>query len=274
MDVLVALQPAQLLHANAPRPADAAQIVPQEIDDHDVFGPILLAAAKFVGRPAVLCRVDGSRPGALDRPRLDGAGGHLQEPLGRGADDLEIAQVEIPGKRRRIAPPQPPVQRHRVVPRRAQQPLGEIHLKDVAGVDVLDRPADRAEVVGVREIARQVRPAFVMSATGYCRTNSPAGQCRPARATLGGIALHDRARTASRRPPAGVLPPGGVAFPVRPRAALRDDPAASPDVVERGHDVVESDRPWRAGRNRRPRASGNTSSCRPKSYAHRPAAPP
>ena len=81
-----------------------------------------------------------------------------------------------------------------------------------------------------------------MSATGYCRTNSPADtDGRPARssAALPCAIGPDSQPTASRR----------RASARRRRFSrfdlgqpLRDDPAASPDVIESGHDVVESDR--------------------------------
>ena len=109
--VLVGFDAAQLADADALRPAYPREIVSQQIDDHHVFGAVLFAGQQFGFGRAVGGRIAGARPGALDRPRLDLAVEDLQEPFGRGADDLELAQVEVAGKRRRVAAPQPPVKR-------------------------------------------------------------------------------------------------------------------------------------------------------------------
>ena len=82
----------------------------------------------------------------------------LRNRSGEALTICVVAQIEIAGERRRVAASQPQVQRHRVVVRRIQQPLGEVDLKHVAGVDVLDRPANGGQIGVGREVAGQVRP--------------------------------------------------------------------------------------------------------------------
>ena len=48
LHVLVALHGAQLLDPHAFGLADPRQVIPQQVDDHHVFGPVLLALAQLV----------------------------------------------------------------------------------------------------------------------------------------------------------------------------------------------------------------------------------
>ncbi len=152
----VGLQAAELRHADALGPADARQVVAQQIDDHHVLGPVLLALPAFRRRHT-------------DRPRAGPCG--CRVPLigrastwpsrtcrNRSGEALTIcvvAQIEVAGERGRIAPPQAQVQATRVVVGRVEQPLGEVHLKHVAGVNVFDRPANGRQVVARPKVAGQ-----------------------------------------------------------------------------------------------------------------------
>jgi hypothetical protein len=92
--------------------------------------------------------------GALDRPRLDRPVGYApQEPFRRRAEHLEVAEVEVRGERRRVHGAQPPVQVERVFAERREQPLRQVHLEAVAGVDVLDRAGDGGFVARAIEAA-------------------------------------------------------------------------------------------------------------------------
>ena len=71
--------------------ADPREIVPQQVDDHHVLGPIFFACATRFGR-SVDGRIAGARPGSFDRPRLHLAGYRREKSLGRGAEDLKLAQ--------------------------------------------------------------------------------------------------------------------------------------------------------------------------------------
>ena len=76
-DVRVALERHVLRHAHAADLADPSEIVPAEIDEHDVLGALLLVALQLLAKPQVLlfarCRAaacrrsDASRPAVLRR---------------------------------------------------------------------------------------------------------------------------------------------------------------------------------------------------------------
>ncbi len=63
------------------------------------------------------------------------------------------------------------VEGNRVIIGRMQQPLGQIDLEDVAGVNVVDRAADRVEVAIWREVARELIDAAgrMLSREAICR---------------------------------------------------------------------------------------------------------
>ena len=83
-----------------------------------------------------------ARIGAGDRARLDPAPGDLDQRLGRGAGELEVAEVEEVHVRRGVDGAQAAVDRERLDRRRRREALRGHHLEGVAGVDVLDDPRD------------------------------------------------------------------------------------------------------------------------------------
>ena len=54
-------------HVDAAELADAAEVVAQQVDDHQVLGAVLLVVAQRGAAVGVLGRVGGARGGALDR---------------------------------------------------------------------------------------------------------------------------------------------------------------------------------------------------------------
>ena len=94
LDVLIRFQFAQLGDGDAIRLADSGQIVAQQVDDHHVLGPILLALPQIVARVQVGLGTVPPRPCALDRASFHPPVANLQKPLGRRADDLVRAQIE------------------------------------------------------------------------------------------------------------------------------------------------------------------------------------
>ncbi len=69
--MLVALDLEQPVHIDRADPANAAEVVAQQVDDHHVLGPLLDAGAQLLSQPLVLAAVGGTRAGPLDRPCLD-----------------------------------------------------------------------------------------------------------------------------------------------------------------------------------------------------------
>jgi hypothetical protein len=148
----IALEREQLRHADRSRGAHAREIVPHQVDDHQVFRAILRALGERLGQRGVVLRPETPRPGALDRPRLDvPAGVDAQKALRRGADDDRLRRIQVGGKRGRVARAETAV----VVPRRVGEgrleALRKIGLKDIARQDVLADPLHGVEIAAVRE---------------------------------------------------------------------------------------------------------------------------
>src|SRR5262249_9160959 len=154
MDGAVRLQPAHRLDAHGAVAAYTAQVVAHQVDNHDVFRPILGAVQQFARTDRVFlwCRAAG--PGALDRTRFDLTALHSQEPLRRGTGQGEITQIEVAGEGCRVALPQSPVQVQGWSHVREQQTLRDIDLEAVAGVNILDGTVDRGEIARTVEVAR------------------------------------------------------------------------------------------------------------------------
>ena len=101
-------------------------------------------------------RVVVARPRALDRPRLAApVGADAQERLGRRADELPAARVQIEVVRhgRRFAQTRVEIQRAGTVP---LEPLRVVDLVDVAARDVVEHALDARAVVRVRHAAELV----------------------------------------------------------------------------------------------------------------------
>ncbi len=99
----VVLQREQLGHPHRPRPAHPAQVVPQQVHDHDVLGPVLLALRQRASQRGIVHGNQPARPGSLDRPGL-----HLpvavepKEALGGHAEHRDVVEAEIGGEGRGV----------------------------------------------------------------------------------------------------------------------------------------------------------------------------
>ena len=101
-DVGVALDVHELGYLYGAGQADAAYVVAPEVDEHDVFGALLLVGAQVGLQLQVLSGRVASGARAGDR-----VGGYLavldlDEQLGGGADDLETVQLQVVHVRRRV----------------------------------------------------------------------------------------------------------------------------------------------------------------------------
>ena len=174
--------------------AHAAEVVAAEVDEHHVLGALLLVGEQVCGDRLVLVGVAAARARAGDRPRRGAPAGHGDERLGRGADDLEVLEVEEVHVGRRVDRAQPAVDRERVDVDLGGPALRGDDLERVAGVDVLDDPRDHR----LERLARHAGRELAAPA--------PAAPCEPrqrAGEPLAHLGDHAdaRARSPPRRPP-------------------------------------------------------------------------
>src|SRR4051812_42098289 len=103
LDIFVHLQAAELRYAYTFRQACSRQVVAQQIDDHNVFRAVLLTGTEIVSGEQVSFRPACPAARAFDRARLDVTIVDPSEPLGRCADYLPVAAIQVAGKRSRVA---------------------------------------------------------------------------------------------------------------------------------------------------------------------------
>ena len=176
----VLLQREELRHADAAGPADARQVVAQQVHDHHVLGAVLLALGELAAQGLVVHRPEAPRPGALDRPGLDLPAVEGQEALGRHAEHGHVVAGEIGAERRGVLVPQPRVERERRLGHRGLEPLRQVRLEDVAGQDVLAHALHRAQVAAPGEGGAQpdrLRPLEGQHGIGWggCRGGTRGG---------------------------------------------------------------------------------------------------
>ena len=125
------LEGAQFLDMHASWLADAAQIIADQIGNHDVFRAILGAAEKLLHQASLLIRRGASWAGSLDRAARGPASVQRQKPLGRCTDHTNPPGVEIGRERRRIVPRQIEEEIDRIAFERALDPVREVDLVNI-----------------------------------------------------------------------------------------------------------------------------------------------
>ena len=109
MHILIVSNRHNARDADCSRKHNAAQVVAQQVDDHDVFGSILFAMHTVQNLAGDRPPAWRARPSALDRPCFDVAVLDVQKPFRRRTSDHEVAEIEIAGERSGFAFTQPPV---------------------------------------------------------------------------------------------------------------------------------------------------------------------
>ena len=74
-------------HLDAVRAANPREVVPKQVDDHDVFRSVFLAVEEFLANCPVGLRLIVAPAGTLDGPSLNRGAVDAQEPFGRGAEE-------------------------------------------------------------------------------------------------------------------------------------------------------------------------------------------
>ena len=170
--VRVGLDGHERLHLDGAELADAAEVVAAEVDEHHVLGALLLVGEQVGGDRLVLLGVAAARAGARDRAGRRAAAGDGHERLGRGADDLEVLEVEEVHVRRRVDRPQAAVDGERVGVDLRGPALRGHDLEGVARVDVLDDPGDHR----LERLARHVRRELRLGADAALEPRQRAGE--------------------------------------------------------------------------------------------------
>ncbi len=95
------LQREQLRHPHRPWHAHPGEIVPEQVDDHQILGTILFALDEGASEVRIVFRPNAPGAGSLDRPRLDRAiDTDLEESFGGCAHHRESRRLEVRGERR------------------------------------------------------------------------------------------------------------------------------------------------------------------------------
>ncbi len=137
MHVRVAFQAEQLRHPHRANAAGAAQVVAQQVDNHQVFRPVLGAGQQLGGVGCVFAGRCSAGPGALDRPGFHMAFADLDEAFGRQAQHrAAIGQALETGKRRRARRPQRLVSGPGIALAGRAKALGKIDLVAVTRLDI------------------------------------------------------------------------------------------------------------------------------------------
>ena len=238
VDRRVGLDGHERRHVHAPQRAHAAEVVADEVDDHEVLGARLLVVAQRGAAVGVLDRMGGARRGALDRLGLDHPlAVDAQEALGRGAQHRQVAEAQQRRVRRRVARAQRAVGGERLDRAVAAQLGGQADLVALALEDLVLAGGDVGEV-GLAALAggeaQRARPPAGAARQAAGGARSPRARLRwPSarprrrarrrrrRARRGGrAACGGRRRSAGRRRAASRRAAGSGARARPPRSAL------------------------------------------------------
>ena len=128
---------------------DAPELVAPEVDEHEVFGALLLVGEQVVGQGAVLAFRCAPRARPGDGPEARGAAFELDHRLGGGADEGASLETEVVEVRRGVHEALHAVERDGVARRLRHEALRRHALDEVAFDDaLLDLADDSLEVVG------------------------------------------------------------------------------------------------------------------------------
>ncbi len=137
----------QCRHAHRARARKAAEIVAQQVHDHQVFGAVLLVGGERDRACFVDFRIAAGGRGALHRPRDQAAGAMREEQLGRARQDRPtLRQPDQRAIRHRLARAQATVQRERRAERGHAQAIRVVDFVGVARSDPVLDAGDGANV--------------------------------------------------------------------------------------------------------------------------------
>ncbi len=126
--------------------AHPPQVVAQQVNDHEVLGPVLLARTQAPRQVPVFLSRPSPRPCSLDRTRVHSPPVQPQEALRRGAEDAQTSKGKVCAVRHSRYFPQPLVEAPRVSLPNAFQTVREVGLVNLPRADVLSGAPHRAHV--------------------------------------------------------------------------------------------------------------------------------
>jgi hypothetical protein len=136
----VALDPHERGEPHATEFGHPSHIVPPQIDQHEVLGPLLRIGRQLLGQGNVLFRRAAAWTGAGNRSNRDLRILDPDQYFGRASDDVDVVAMEIVKIGRRVQRPQVAIRQKRIRCGQVQSP-GKDGLKGVSGGDVLPDPA-------------------------------------------------------------------------------------------------------------------------------------
>ena len=156
LDELITLNFTHPTHNNGFVLANTRQVVPHQIDDHDIFRTILFTLQQIGGKPGVNGLIARPRDRSFDRSRLKMPITDFQETFGRRTDHLESAAVVKSREGRRVGPSKPQVERRRVKRRSSDQTLRQVDLKEIAVAYSTHNVGDRRPKLLARKVAKDI----------------------------------------------------------------------------------------------------------------------
>ncbi len=207
---------------------DAAEIVAQHVDDHDVLGAVLLGRLERGHLARVLLGRAAARGRALHRPGRQRPPVTPEEELRRRGHDRETAEIEVGGVARPLHRHQPHEELERVLVERRQQGEREVRLVAVARRDPLVQPCDDRRVARCGKRRLPARREAAGPARGGAARTPGARRRHPAR--RGAVHRHPapacRGRTRRRLRRRDIRRPSGRARAPHPPAPARARPRA------------------------------------------------
>ena len=194
-------------HPHRSDPRKPAEVVAQEVDDHEVLGPVLDVQAEQACRFAVAFGCGHARGGALHRPGRQQAVSMAQEQLGRQRqhmrDRLPVGQRDERTVVDGLACTQPPVERCRRAEGRTVHAVRVVDLVGLAGADRLMDRLDRVHELGAVDAGLQVHHAGRIIGAGRVALGEP-GIDVVARQALQAAKHQDPKRRRVARPDTGL----------------------------------------------------------------------
>ena len=179
-DVRIALDHEALGHLDAADRGDPADVVPAEVEQHDVLGDLLRVGEQRSLELAILHLLRAARRRPGDRPDRHLAVLDPRHHLGRRADQRLLAELQVEHVRRWVDRAERAIDVEGRGPERRLEALREHDLDDVAGSDVLLGALDHGAELRAREIGAR-RQALAGRRQGVRERERRARDARPAR---------------------------------------------------------------------------------------------